>query len=248
MLKYIASLLILFIIFFIYCHIIRVKTVNNELRILQVGDPDPEILFEMLSQHLPIIYQREIYAWKYFNKLIGFPLIKIQNAITEATTNATIDYSEIIKQNLEPNSLPMSYDWVIDMRNIVLNEHSAICFIKQNNYMQMFGCVSGEMRIIIAPPNQSELLGTFINNVSNFDATQLLDKVPVELQFVEIILRCGNMIYIPYAWHYFIYKKSDIGAISTPNDPDTSKLSATTNSDNVIIIDCLNKSILCNII
>uniref|UniRef100_A0A6C0HM37 Cupin-like domain-containing protein n=1 Tax=viral metagenome TaxID=1070528 RepID=A0A6C0HM37_9ZZZZ len=219
----------------------------------------------MLAQHLPIIYQREIYAWKYFNKLVGLPLAKIQatiaagTPITPTTITATIDYSEIIKQNLEPNNLPMSYDWSIDMRNIVLTETSAICFIKQSNYMQLFGCVSGEMRIIISPPDQAPLLGTFINNVSNFDATKLLDKVPIELQFVEIILRCGNMIYIPYDWHYFIYKNSLTSSIdnSANNKANTAANTAANveiadiddidDISDTIIIDCLNKSILCSI-
>jgi hypothetical protein len=141
------------------------------------------------------------------------------------------------------------------MRNIVLTETSAICFIKQSNYMQLFGCVSGEMRIIISPPDQAPLLGTFINNVSNFDATKLLDKVPIELQFVEIILRCGNMIYIPYDWHYFIYKSVNT---SSTNSSANNKANTTANADigdivdianqtDTIIIDCLNKSILCSI-
>ena len=41
--------------------------------------------------------------------------------------------------------------------------------------------------------------------VSTYDATQLLDKDPIEMNFIEIIVREGNMIYIPYNWIYFIY-------------------------------------------
>lgn len=223
--KYITSLIILLIIFFIYCHITRLKTLNNELRILQVADPEPELLLEMQAQHLPIVFQREIYAWKHFNKLIGKPLTEIQKTLSTPPTE--IDYSEIIKLNLEPNNLPLSYDWILDMRNIVLDEKAAIFFIKQTNYMQLFGCVGGEMRVIVAPPDQAPLLGSFINNVSNSDSTALLDKNPAELRFVEIIVRCGNMIYIPYGWHYFIYKNSKVEG-----------------NEETIIIDCLNKSLL----
>lgn len=227
MMKYVASLIILFIVFFIYCHITRLKTTSNELRILQVADPEPELLFEMFAQHLPIVYQREIYAWKYFNKLIGKPLTEIQTAIS---TSSEIDYSDIIKQNLEPNNLPLSYDWTIDLRNVVLNEKAAIFFVKQCNYMQLFGCVRGEMRVIISPPDQASMFGTFINNVSSLDVTALLDKNPIEVKFIEIIVRCGNMLYIPYGWHYFIYKNA-----------------ALEGNDEVIVIDCLNKSVLSTI-
>lgn len=224
MLKYITSLIILFLIFFLYCHITRLKTINNEMRILQIGDTEPNLLYDLLAQHQPIVYQREIYAWKYFNKLIGKPLIEIQNTIA---TSTDINYSEIIKQNLEPNNLPLSYDWNIDIRNIVLDEKAAIFFFKQMNYMQLFGCVKGQMRIIISPPDQESHFGNFVNNVSSIDATPLLEKVPIEVKFVEIIIRTGNMIYVPYGWHYFIYKNSTVE-----------------NNEETIIIDCLNKSVL----
>jgi hypothetical protein len=46
--------------------------------------------------------------------------------------------------------------------------------------------------------------------------------VPIVLNFVEIIVRKGNMIYIPFNWFYFIYKG---------------------NNEECVIVDCLNKSV-----
>jgi hypothetical protein len=227
MISYIIAFIILFISFFLYCHISRLKSVNNELRILQVGDSTPELIFELLQQQLPIVYQRELYAWKRFNKLIGKPLNEIQSSINSTNIDNEVSYSDSIKNNLEPNNLPLSYDWDIDIKNVILDDKSSIFFIKQNNYMQTFGCVTGEFRIIISPPSQSHYFGTFINNVSNVNAIPLLEKNPIELEFLEIIIRAGNMIYIPYNWHYFIYKNNK--EIET------------------VIIDCINKSILSNI-
>ena len=94
----------------------------------------------------------------------------------------------------------------------------------------MFGCVTGEMRVIIAPPDQQHILEPIINLVSTIDATLILDKVPIELNFVEIIVRKGNMIYIPCNWFYFIYKSTN-----TNN---------TNANQECVIVDCLNKSIL----
>lgn len=227
MISYIIAFIIIFISFFLYCHISRLKSINNELRILQVGDSTPEIIFELLQQQLPIVYQRELYAWKRFNKLIGKPLNEIQTSINSKNIDNEIEYSDSIKKNLEPNNLPLSYDWDIDIKNVILDDTSAIFFIKQTNYMQIFGCVTGEFRIIISPPSQSQHFGIFINNVSNINAIPLLEKTPIELEFLEIIIRAGNMIYIPYNWHYFIYKNNK--EIETVN------------------IDCINKSILSNI-
>ena len=220
-LHYISAFIILFIILFSYCHISRLKTINNELKILQSIDPDAGMVLELLDNHQPLIIQKEIFYWKEFNHLIGNSLNEIKNIISE---NKTINYSDYIKNNIDIYNLPLSYDWNIDIRNVLLDEKSAIFFTKQNNYMQLFGCVSGEMRIIITPPDQSKLLEPFVNMVSSIDATTILNKEPMELNYIEIIIRQGNIIYIPWNWFYFIYKNN-------------------TNKE-CVIVDCINNSVL----
>jgi hypothetical protein len=226
--KYITALITLIIILFIYCHVSRLKTLNNDLQILQVCDPEPDMIYELFDKHQAIVFQRELYFWKAFNTLVGENLNDIKAAIT---INTDINYTEFIKNNIEIYNLPLSYDWNIDIRNINLNEQSAICFIRQNNYMQLFGCVSGEMRVIIATPDQHKLLEPFVNMVSTVDATQILNKEPIELNYIEIIVRQGNMIYIPWNWLYFIYKG---------NGKDNDSLQ----HDECVMIDCENKSAL----
>ena len=221
MLKYIGCLIVLFIIFFCYCHIDRLKTINNTLNILQVSDPNPELAYELFENHQPIVFQRELFFWKEFNKLLDKSLSEIKEIIS---TNKTINYTEIIKTNIEPYNLPLSYDWLIDIRNIILDDKNGIFFIQQKNYLQCFGCVSGEFRIIITPPDQLSKLEPITNQVSSTDATLLLEKEPMELNFIEIIIRKGNLIYIPWNWFYFIYKPSQI--------------------QETVIIDCLNNSII----
>lgn len=221
MLKYIGCLLVLLIIFFAYCHITTLKTINNTLNILQTSDPEYELAYELFSQHQPIVFQRELYFWKEFNKLINKSLPEIKETIA---TKTEIKYTEIIKTNLEPYNLPLSYDWNIDIRNIILDDKNGIFFIQQKNYLQCFGCITGEFRIIITPPDQLSKLEPFTHNVSTNDATTMLDKEPMEINFIEIVVRKGNLIYIPWNWLYFIYKPSNISEC--------------------VIIDCLNNSAL----
>ena len=218
--NYISLFIILIIILFGYCHISKLKTLNNELKILQTVDPDFDIVYNLLEQHQPIVMQKEIFYWKEFNNLIGKSLININTIIN---TNTTINYSEYIKNNINLYNLPLSYDWNIDIRNVTLDSKSAIFFIKQNNYMQLFGCVTGEMRVIITPPNQSKIIGPFKNLVSTIDSTELLNKDPFELNYIEIIIRQGNVIYIPYDWFYFIYNNAN---------------------EECVIVDCINNSLL----
>ena len=224
--KYILSLIILCIIMFMYCHIVRLKTINNELKILQVSDPNDEIAYELFNANQPIVFQKELLFWKEINKFIGKPLNEINNTITN---NTNIQYSEYIKNNLSLYNLPLSYDWNIDIRNIIFDNTSSIFFMKQNNYLQVFGCLSGELRVIIATPDQTNIIKPFINMVSNIDATSLLNKEPIEFNYIEIIVREGNMIYIPYEWLYFMYTNTN-----------------TNNSINkeCVIIDCINQSVL----
>ena len=220
-LHYVTLLIILFIILFSYCHISRLKTLTNELKILQVIDPDSNIIYDLLDKHQPIILQKELFYWKEFNNFIGQSLFNIKH---EIALNTTINYSEYIKNNIDIYNLPLSYDWNIDIRNVALDNTSAIFFIKQNNYMQLFGCISGEMRIIITTPDQCKFIEPFVNLVSSIDATPILNKEPMELNFIEIIIRQGNIIYIPYGWCYFIYKNSQ--------------------NEECVIVDCINSSVL----
>jgi hypothetical protein len=220
-LNYVTAFIILFIILFSYCHVSRLKTINNELKILQSIDPDADMVYELLDKHQPLIIQKEIFYWKEFNHLIGNSLSDIKNIIAE---NTQINYSEYIKNNIDVYNLPLSYDWNIDIRNVILNDKSAIFFTKQNNYMQLFGCVTGEMRIIITPPDQCKLLEPFVKMVSTIDATLILNKEPMELNYIEIIIRQGNIIYIPWSWSYFIYKSNAI--------------------EECVIVDCINNSVL----
>lgn len=229
--KYICCFIILFVVIFCYCHITNFKIINNNLNILQTSDPSYEIAYELFTHHQPIIFQRELLYWKEINKLINKSLLEIKEIITHSndindinTTATKINYTEIIKLNLEIYNLPLSYDWNIDIRNIILNDNNGIFFIQQTNYLQCFGCITGEFRIIITPPDQLIKLKPLKNNVSITDATALLNKEIIELNFIEIVIRKGNLIYIPWNWLYFIYKP--------------------TNINETVIIDCLNKSLL----
>lgn len=229
MYKYLVALIILFIIFFVYIHIAKITSINNKLDILQVFDPDPDLAYELLEHNQPIIFQRELIFWKNFNTLLGQSLNDIKALIT---SHPEMDYSTSIKLNLEPYNLPLSYDWEIDIREIILDDTNGIFFIKQNNYLQMFGCISGSFNIIVIPPNQSKKLDPFSNYVSSKDASIMLNAEPLDLNYIEIIIREGNLIYIPWGWCYFIYRP--VNTINNNNE----------NKDKSIILDCLNKSVI----
>ena len=69
------------------------------MKILQICDPEPDMIYELFDKHQPIVFQRELYFWKEFNRdLIGKNLDDIKNTIA---SNKTTHYTEYIKNNIE---------------------------------------------------------------------------------------------------------------------------------------------------
>jgi hypothetical protein len=96
--------------------------------------------------------------------------------------------------------------WNINFQEIVYTFNSPIYIVQEINYLHLIANITGEIRIILIPPNEHEKLGKFNNNVSVNDLTGLLNQENPNFEFIEIIVRQGNMVYIPYLWYYFIYK------------------------------------------
>ena len=197
---------------------------NNEMTLLQIYDPDPENLFNLYNNNLPIIIQSELQNWEGFSELLGLNYDLIKSVINENLE----DILTIIKGNLQFHNNIFSYDWNIDIKKINFNYDSPIFMIQQNNLLQLFSTITGEVRIILMNPDHHSKLGNFKNNVSDKDIKDEINKPDTKLDFIEIILREGNMIYIPYGWHYFIYGNHMI------ND----------NNDETIILDCINLSLI----
>lgn len=203
---------------------------NNEMNILQIYDPEPENLFNLYNNNLPIIIQSELQNWDGFNELIGINYDMIKSVINENLE----DILTIIKGNLQFHNNIFSYNWNIDVKKITFNYDSPIFMIQQNNLLQLFSTITGEARIILMNPEHHSKLGNFKNNVSDKDITEEINKPDTKLDFIEIILREGNMIYIPYGWHYFMYGNNFINNDTNNNDIN----------DETIILDCINLSLI----
>ena len=127
-LKYFIISLAIFCIFFIYCHISKIITVNNHLDIIQLTDPDPEIFYDLMQNNQPIILQKELQHWKHINKILNRTLTDINIIINNSMGNTTSsnasskEYTTSIKENLSIFNLPLSYDWSIDIQNIILDD------------------------------------------------------------------------------------------------------------------------------
>lgn len=203
---------------------------NNEMNILQVYDPDPEAIFNLYKKGLPIITQSELQEWDGFDMLVGIDYSTIKEIVTENMS----DILTIVKGNLQFHNNILSYDWKIDITKIPFDINSPIYVIEQKNLIQLFSTISGEARIILFSPKNKPHFGNFKNNVSDTDIKNEIEKDNTTLDFIEIILREGNMIYIPFGWYYFIYGNH----IKLNGDNDENEFNET------IILNCINKSLL----
>jgi hypothetical protein len=229
---YFAAFIILILIMLISVHIRQWKVQNTELKILQTCQSPPELVYDLIQKHLPLVYQNEMDIWKEADLLTDQTLPDIKEIIAEYP-----NMTNIIKNNLAINNKPFTYDWAIDIRPLITTPTDPIYIIKQRNYLQLYVCITGTCKILLIAPMNSELelkhIGAFTKYVATADITAKLDINPPEFEFIEVIVRSGNMIYIPYGWYHHIYN------VTINDDAPDSNIPG-----ECIIMDCINKSLI----
>lgn len=205
---------------------------NNEMNILQAYDPDPDTLFDLYQQCLPIIIQKEIQNWDGIDLMLGLDY----NTIKQTVQDNMNEILTIIRGNLQFHNNVFSYDWNVDLSMVSTDINSPIFPIRQVNLLQLFATITGEARIVLFNPKTEKHLEPFTNNVSGIDIKPEIEKDDTNIDFIEVVLREGNMIYIPYGWHYFIYGNHlDLDA-----DDENEQMQI----GETIILDCINRSFI----
>ena len=186
----------LFVLLYL-AHFMQLRKKNNELRILQTFDPDEETAYHLFKQKLPIILVDEIFLWSLEDEenpertIIDKPLSELGPILADKTVHRRII------QNLDHYALALSRGWALSLETVKNDVKSAIKPQRERNYMHLIGCLSGELRIMLFPPNTESKI------VNDPDlASKLMDP---EISCLEIIIRVGNMIYIPVGWWWFPY-------------------------------------------
>ena len=194
----ILSIVCLFVLLYL-AHYMQLTKKNNELRILQAFDPDEETSYHLFKQKLPLILVDEIFLWSIEDEenpertIIDKPLSELGPILADKTVHRRII------QNLDHYALALSRGWALSLETIKNDAKSAIVPKQERNYMHLIGCISGEMRIMLFPPN------TDSKTVNDPDLAAKLMDPKLEIPCLEIIIRVGNMIYIPVGWWWFPY-------------------------------------------
>lgn len=204
---YIYVFLILITGLLIVSHFKQMIKISNNLEILQVEnytlqyskDPVSKIQ-STLSLKQPTIFREVLFEWLPIAEIFDLPIEDINDLLKNSKPFITD-----LKQNLNDYGLPLTYNW-----NIKINEypihHKDTSFKQQTKHRHLICQITGQQRIYLATPNQKDFMmldgKTKISTVDfwNKDATT---KEPFnKIEFIEVILREGNILYIPYGWFY----------------------------------------------
>ena len=236
---YIISIVLILLFVLIFTHVTKWRSYTTELKILQTHHSNPNLVYDLLQQHLPLIYQNEMEIWDEADLLIEQTLDDIKELIKDYP-----NMTQIIKRNLSINNKPFTYDWFIDIKPLNISITEPIYVIKQRNYLQLIACITGICKVLLIPPHsinkeenndfERSNLGTFNKFICDTDITSKLEHEPPPFEYIEVVLRFGNMIYIPFNWYYHIYNV-------TPANKDAID---GTSTGECIIMDCINKSLI----
>ncbi len=208
---YIAIILVMIIIFGIYCQIEYLKKPMKEYEILQaeyytlykypaigfyLDEDDKEMpmydydinkIQSVLFNKQPTIFHGVLFDWVPIAEIFDTSLEEIQD-IQLANKALTIDMNKY----LNDYSLSFSYGW--NTKFMDLDADTDGHFNKNLENRLLIGIVSGECILYLSPPNNSD-------KICEMDF--IADKT-ADIEHIQIILREGNMIYIPRGWYYIM--------------------------------------------
>ena len=225
---YILAICVIIIIFICYCYHRYFNRVNNEPEILQTDYSDI-VAQDLFLEKLPIIFRGEMFDWECICEIIELPIEEINKVIANEPM-----FSNVLKQYMSIFALPLSTNWeytITDRTKKDTYHH----FILEKQHRHIIGQITGEQRIYLATPNQATHLKPFVkynsssnnsSNNSNINKKEFLVNKTysvidfwsekesshpeyAKLEYMEVVLRAGNVLYIPYGWWYLEQVKEE---------------------------------------
>ena len=212
--KYSFYLILLLLLLCFYSHIVSLKKVNNNVEILQTINPSINKIQNLLVQKSPTIFKDVLYEWEPIINIFDKPF----NIINNKVKHDKQFHSDLIYY-FNSYSLfgSLGWEYFFFKKNIVNTQNH---FTLQTQHRHLICQIMGVQRIYLASPNQSHLikskkLDINENKNNNYNKKNII-KSTVDfwnenetsqepfnkLEFIEIILREGNILYIPYGWWF----------------------------------------------
>jgi hypothetical protein len=202
----------------IYCYISNLNKISTDIAILQKDNPTEGDIQDLLVQKQPTIFADVLYDWEAVAEIFDMPI----DLITELL--AAKPFIQLLTSHLEPYSLLFSRGWKFQATERSPDPENPYehYFRLESHHRHFIAQITGIQRIYIASPNQTTFLTpveieatsstTSISNSISINKTRctvdFYDEVATtkepfnKLQYIEIVLREGNMLYIPRGWWY----------------------------------------------
>ena len=192
------------VILLIYLQFKYVNRLNNTFEINETTNPDKDSFEKILEHRTPSVFYN---IGEDFDELQKFPLTTI-NKIGKSTKEKLFS---TLKQHYDyyliPLCLKSNYDIILE------NKHTTTKLKKQTHFRLMIAQLKGSKTVILFPPNTSHnLYPDSKHNTSTIDIWDTeLDKLDNlrDVNYLEVVLFPGNMLYIPYKWWYATLNNDD---------------------------------------
>lgn len=212
---YIAIITIVILVFLIYIYIQHLNKIVDYPEILQKDNPTYDEIQDLLVQKQPTIFADVLYEMEAIAEIFDMSTDVIYELLDAPAFVATLN------EHFDPYSLLFSRGWKYHVRNIAAeNKHTLDpkYFRLEGQHRHLIAQITGAQRVLLASPNQTTYL-----NPTDIDRTPSMNTTictvdfnsPPEgadfnkLQYIEIILREGNLLYIPRGWWYLQTDEED---------------------------------------
>lgn len=243
----ILLLLIILILVIFVTYIRNLTKINDSLEILQLNQESTfDTIQKTLSYKLPTVFKGVLYDCDPICDIFDLTL----ESIWELSNPKYPYFKKLLTAFLSPYSLPFSNNWEYSFNETYRrdnNNHSNYpqathkpqyyTFIKEDHHRHFICQITGKQRIYLANPTQGKNIkarqekthyhNTRFNNSFNFFNKNDREKDPYKnIKYIEIILREGNMIYIPKGWYYIQDYEKDNQLMSSESDNPKSTLTS----------------------
>lgn len=211
---YYILLFFVLICFFVYMQVRFHRIVHNDYQILQLSDPNKDLLEKTLNEKYPTVITNVVKNWHGINELVGNTDI-IKSPKFKKVMNGFINFYNIPLAIMSDNTLNL-YD--AGDTSYITKQNSARYFLIQ---------IKGNSKVILFAPKEEEYLyPTQKRTVSrvNFwkiealtsqnkedEKAKYLDKFTEfnKAKYIEILLSEGHMLFIPYGWWFTVLSVED---------------------------------------
>lgn len=232
----IVILLVFFVV--LYSHILNLKKINNKIEILQTITPSGSKIQDLLQEKSPLIFKDVLYDWEPIVNIFDKSITDINNInktdeiFKKDILDCLNNYSMFLSFGWEYHIMEKTINDIDEHFTLESQHRHLICQIMGT---QRYYLISPNQKNLIKSKNKDiSKIGEIVDKNKEETDTEKKNKLikianrnPIEssvnfwnesetdiapfneIEYIEIILREGNILHIPYGWWYLSQVEED---------------------------------------